>query len=106
DALYAHGGLFRTAGVAQRLLAAAVGAPVAVARTASEGGPWGMAVLAGYLAAGAEQPLGDYLADVVFGDAEVDVAQPDPTDVAGYAAFLERYEAGLAVERAAVETIS
>ena len=31
DTLFAHGGMFRTAGVAQRLLAAAVGAPVAVA---------------------------------------------------------------------------
>ena len=106
DALYAHGGLFRTAGVAQRLLAAAVGAPVAVSRTASEGGPWGMAVLAGYLASGAQQDLQTYLDETVFGGADVDTAEPDPADVAGYAAFLERYEAGLAVERAAVQSIA
>ena len=105
DVLAAHGGLFRTAGVAQRLLAAAVGAPVAVARTASEGGPWGMAVLASYLDAAAEQDLGTYLASAVFAGADVDVVAPDPADVAGYAAFLERYEAGLAVERAATEAI-
>src|SRR5690606_6690739 len=69
DTLFAHGGLFRTAGVAQRLLAAAVGAPVAVARTAGEGGPWGMAVLAAYLEAAGEMDLGEYLRTRIFADA-------------------------------------
>jgi sugar (pentulose or hexulose) kinase len=101
DTLFAHGGLFRTAGVAQRLLAAAVGAPVAVARTASEGGPWGMAALAAYLGAASEQDLQTYLSTRLFGDTEVDVVAPDARDVAGYATFLERYTAGLAIERAA-----
>ncbi|MCU1433190.1 MAG: Carbohydrate kinase [Actinotalea sp.] len=105
DTLFAHGGMFRTAGVAQRLLAAAVGTPVAVARTASEGGPWGMAVLAAYLRAAPGQDLGTYLDSHVFGDAPVDVVEPDPADAAGYAAFLERYVAGLAIERAATEAL-
>lgn len=105
DVLAAHGGLFRTAGVAQRLLAAAVGAPVAVARTASEGGPWGMAVLAAYLREAAGQDLGTYLGARIFAGAEVDVVAPDAADVAGYAAFLGRYEAGLAAERAATEAL-
>jgi sugar (pentulose or hexulose) kinase len=103
DTLFAHGGLFRTAGVAQRLLAAAVRAPVAVSRTASEGGPWGMAVLAAYLGAAGEQDLGTYLSRQVFADAAPDVVEPDAADLQGYAAFLERYVDGLAVERAAVE---
>ncbi len=111
DTLFAHGGMFRTAGVAQRLLAAAVGAPVAVARTASEGGPWGMAVLASYLGATRASTsgprtdvpdLGAYLDARIFAGAAVDVVDPDPADVAGYATFLERYVAGLAIERAAV----
>lgn len=101
DELFAHGGLFRTAGVAQRFLAAAVGAPVAVARTASEGGPWGMAALAGYLAAAEGTSLQQYLDEVLFAGSQVDVVHPDADDVAGYAAFLERYTAGLVVERAA-----
>jgi sugar (pentulose or hexulose) kinase len=101
DTLFAHGGLFRTAGVAQRLLAAAVRAPVAVAASASEGGPWGMAILAAYLRA-AEQDLGTYLATRIFAGAAVDVVEPDAADVEGYAAFLERYVAGLEIERAAV----
>lgn len=105
DVLAAHGGLFRTAGVAQRLLAAAVGAPVAVARTASEGGPWGMAVLAAYLRETAGQDLGTYLGARVFAGSEVDVVAPDAADVAGYATFLGRYEAGLAAERAATEAL-
>ena len=105
DTLFAHGGLFRTAGVAQRLLAAAVGAPVAVAATASEGGPWGMALLAAYSAAGTDQDLGTYLGTQVFRDAAVDVVEPDAADAAGFAAFLERYVAGLAVERAAADAL-
>lgn len=103
DAMFAHGGVFRTAGVAQRLLAAALGAPVTVAATAGEGGAWGMAVLARYL--GSPLPLGDYLDQLVFADQAVSVVEPDPADVAGYAAFLARYTAGLDAERAAVEAL-
>ncbi|MDO8143061.1 xylulokinase [Isoptericola sp. 178] len=108
DTMFAHGGMFRTAGVAQRLLAAAVDAPVAVGRTASEGGAWGIAVLAAFTRAAAAEPgltLDGYLADRVFADAELDVARPDADDVAGFAAYLERYSAGLAVERAATEAL-
>ncbi|MGA1838497.1 FGGY-family carbohydrate kinase [Herbiconiux sp. 11R-BC] len=108
DRMFAHGGLFRTAGVAQRFLAGALDAPVSVAATASEGGPWGVAVLASYTAsraAGLELGLGEYLRDRVFGDAGFETAEADPADVAGFAAYLERYDAGLAVERAAVEAL-
>ncbi len=108
DAMFAHGGIFKTAGVAQRLLAAAVEAPVAVGETASEGGAWGIAVLAAYTRVASEQgapDLGTYLAEHVFAGAALDVVEPDPDDVAGFAAYLERYAAGLAVERAAVEAI-
>ncbi len=108
DAMFAHGGIFKTEGVAQRLLAAAVGAPVAVGETASEGGAWGIAVLAAYMRAASEQGdpgLGAYLGERVFADAALDVVAPDPDDAAGFAAYLERYDAGLAVERAAVESI-
>ncbi len=105
DAMFAHGGLFRTAGVAQRLLAAAVGAPVAVGSAAGEGGAWGIAVLAAYLEHASGQDLGEFLAGHVFGDARIDVVAPDPDDVRGFAAYLERYEAGLAIERAATQAI-
>ena len=105
DAMVAHGGVFRTAGVAQRLLAAAIGAPVAVGATAGEGGAWGMALLAAYVGAGEEKSLADFLAMRVFADAETTVVEPDPADVSGYAAFLDRYRAGLAIERAAITAL-
>jgi len=103
DAMFAHGGVFATAGVAQRLLAAALDTPVAVGQTASEGGAWGMAVLAAFAVSGHDDALADYLAKVVFADAAVTTVAPDPADVAGYGAFLSEFEAGLAIQRAAVE---
>ncbi len=106
DSMFAHGGMFRTAGVAQRLLAAAIGAPVSVGDTASEGGAWGIAVLAEYLRTGASEDLGRYLTGRVFAGAMLDVAEPDPVDVEGYAKWLEQYSAGLAIEKAATEAIS
>jgi sugar (pentulose or hexulose) kinase len=105
DTMFAHGGMFRTAGVAQRLLAAAIDAPVAVGETAAEGGAWGIAVLAAYRASGDGLTLDEYLGARVFGDTALDVAEPDADDVAGYAAFLDRYRAGLAVERAATTAL-
>ena len=105
DAMYAHGGMFRTAGVAQRLLAAAIDAPVAVAATAGEGGAWGMAVLAAFRTQGASRDLAAYLRDAVFAGADFSVVEPDADDVAGYDRYLERYRAGLAAEAAAVAAL-
>ncbi|WP_159501751.1 xylulokinase [Microbacterium sp. 18062] len=108
ERMFAHGGLFRTAGVAQRFLAGALDAPVAVGETASEGGAWGIAVLAAYASSGAAASgvdLGTYLGERVFGDAVFDTVHPDPADVAGFAAYLDRYRAGLAVEAAAVHVL-
>lgn len=110
ERMYAHGGVFRTAGVAQRFLAAALAAPVAVGETASEGGAWGAAVLAAYRLAGADADgavpaLEHYLDESVFAGATTSVATPDPTDAAGFAAYLDRYRAGLAIERAAVAAL-
>lgn len=108
DRMYAHGGMFRTTGVAQRFLAAALAAPVAVGDTASEGGAWGMAVLAAFRLAAAgdgSASLSAYLTDVVFADAAASIAAPEPADVAGFATYLDRYRAGLAVEAAAVAAL-
>lgn len=114
DRMFAHGGMFRTAGVAQRFLAGALGAPVSVGDTASEGGAWGIAVLAAYARAvgntdaSAEASvlsLAAYLDRRVFADAAIATAEPDPADVAGFAAYLESYRAGLAVEAAAVSAL-
>ena len=105
DRMFAHGGMFRTAGVAQRFLAGALNAPVAVGELASEGGAWGIAVLASYLAHSADGDLGRYLDEQVFASASLATAEPDPADVAGFAAFLDRYRSGLAIEAAAVSAL-
>jgi sugar (pentulose or hexulose) kinase len=102
DRLLAHGGLFRTPGVAQQLLAATVGAPIAVERTSGEGGPWGIALLAAYLESASSQSLSEFLSAEVFRDGSVSVVEPDERDVTGFAEFLETYRAGLPLERAAV----
>ncbi|MEU4689517.1 FGGY-family carbohydrate kinase [Actinoplanes sp. NPDC023714] len=104
DRMFAHGGLFKTEGVAQNLLAAAINTPVSVGNLASEGGAWGIAVLAGFLRdRGEGQSLDDFLNTVVFADAELDTAAPDPADVEGFNAFMRRYIAALPIQQAAVD---
>ena len=101
DVMVAHGGLFRTEGVAQRLLAAALGTPVAVGDGAAEGGAWGIALLAAYLSAEPGLGLAEFLDREVHGGRAPTVVAPDPDDVKGFATFLASYEAGLAVQWAA-----
>ena len=109
DRMLGHGGLFKTEGVGQRIMAAALNAPVAVMESAGEGGAWGIALLAAYLLRSDSgepgEPLEAFLAQRVFaGDAGSRV-EPDPADVQGFNAFMERYRAGLPVERAAVNCL-
>ncbi|WP_261165105.1 FGGY-family carbohydrate kinase [Microbacterium sp. Marseille-Q6965] len=109
DEIAAHGGMFRTKGVAQRLLAAALGAPVVVSDSAGEGGAWGMALLAAYAAEaharGEATPLPEWLAARIFRENAASRVEPASEDVADHEAFLARWEAGLAAERAAAAAI-
>lgn len=104
DKILGHGGIFKTPKVGQNLLSAAINSPVSVMETAGEGGAWGIALLADYMIH-SEQSLVDYLDHVVFADTDVKTVEPDIADVAGFKVYLEKYKKGLAVERAAVETI-
>ena len=111
DTVVAHGGLFRTGGVAQRALAAALGAPVAVGESAGEGGAWGIALLAAYRSAVASgtargRDLATWLDDEIFADATAEPVVPTEAEIADYAVYLRRWQAGLAVERAAIASIS
>jgi sugar (pentulose or hexulose) kinase len=107
DRMFAHGGLFKTEGVGQRFLAAAIDTPVSVGDVAAEGGAWGIAVLAAFAARRSpEQSLSDYLDTRVFAGTRLQTRAPDPVDVAGFDAFMQRWIAGLPVERAAVEHVS
>ena len=104
DRITGHGGLFKTAGVGQRVLAAAIDSPISVMETAGEGGAWGIALLASYLVNNSNgKSLADYLDEDVFGG-EVGVEiKPTPEDVAGFNVYIENYKAGLAIEQAAVQ---
>ena len=104
DRMMGHGGLFKTKGVGQRILAGAINTPVYVMETAGEGGAWGIALLADYLVRREDgESLTDYLNNKVFHEAEGTGMDPVAEDVEGYEKFMERYAKGLAVERVAVD---
>ncbi|MFZ1115658.1 MAG: FGGY-family carbohydrate kinase [Propionibacteriaceae bacterium] len=104
DRMFAHGGLFKTKGVAQGFLAAAIDTPVSVGEVAAEGGAWGIAVLAAFVTGRTlREGLTDYLNTQVFADTALDTVEPDASDVAGFDAFIRRFVDALPVERAAVD---
>ena len=106
DEMLGHGGLFKTKGVGQSILAAAIDTPVSVMETAGEGGAWGIALLASYMVNKAEgEELAAYLAEKVFGGNAGSKVEPDAKDVEGFETFIKRYTEGLAIERAAVEAL-
>ena len=104
--LLGHGGLFKTAVVGQRLMAGALNIPVAVMESAGEGGAWGIAVLAAYaMSKDSGELLEQFLDNKIFAGAAVSTINPDPGDVKGFEAYLERYKAALEAEKAAVEFV-
>ena len=106
DRITGHGGLFKTKGVGQKILAAAMDATVSVMKTAGEGGAWGIALLASYMVnKDAGEALEDYLQNKVFGGDEGEKMDPDPEDVKGFDEFIKRYRAGFPIERAAVDSL-
>ena len=106
DSLTGHGGLFKTPVVGQKYMAAACNAPVTCMETAGEGGPYGMALLAGYMfTKEAGESLEEYLAKRVFADAVSTTIAPDPDDVSGFAKYIEQFRKALKVEQTAIETM-
>ena len=106
DKMLGHGGLFKTKGVGQRIMAAAIDTPVYVMETAGEGGAWGVALLASYMKNRQEnESLADYLSKKVFHGEAGSCEEPDQDDVDGFEAFMKRYHAGLSIERAAVDAL-
>jgi len=106
EQLLGHGGLFKTEEVGQKIMAAALNVPVAVMESASEGGAWGIAILAAYASLkNPEESLELFLSDRVFCKMKVTCIQPDEKVIEGFSRFMERYKAGLAIERAAVDSL-
>lgn len=104
DVMLGHGGYFKTKLVGQKIMAAAINAPVTVMETAGEGGAWGIALLASYMINKAEgESLEDFLNSKVFKEMKGSTVEPDPVDVEGFNEFMKRYTKGLPIERAAVD---
>ncbi|CAM4269364.1 xylulokinase [Paenibacillus tarimensis] len=104
DEILGHGGLFKTKGVGQRIMAAALNVPVSVMETAGEGGAWGIALLASYMInKSGNETLEEYLNEKVFAGQTGETIAPEPKDVEGFEVFMDRYKRGLAIERAAVD---
>jgi len=104
DCLLGHGGFFKTRGVGQRFMAAALNVSVAVMESAGEGGAWGIALLAAYMQQKQDgETLENYLAKRVFAENTGERIDPDQEDVQGFKEFLSRYTEGFAIERAAVD---
>ena len=105
DRITGHGGLFKTPGVGQKFLAAALDCPISVMETAGEGGAWGIALLAAYVVCNPEGlSLADYLDRRVFSGSQPSVVSPDPAEVEGFARYMDRCMACLEVERVAVRS--
>jgi sugar (pentulose or hexulose) kinase len=106
DEIFGHGGFFKTRGVGQKIMAAAVNGPVSVMETAGEGGAWGIALLASYMIHRKEnESLEDFLKQKVFAGKLGSTVAPDPSDVAGFNEFMKRYTQGLVIEKAAVDNL-
>jgi len=104
DGILAHGGLFKTPVVGQKIVAAAMNVPVSVMATAGEGGAWGIALLASYMMnKDQHESLEDFLDQKVFDGIDGEKMHPDEIDVAGFEVFIERYKKGLVIEQTAVD---
>lgn len=104
--MFGHGGFFKTVDVGQKVMAAALHAPVSVMDTAGEGGAWGCAVLAAYRAnVDAYRDILDYLNNNVFAETQIHTVQPDGRLQDGFDDYIEAYKTCLAMERCAIDAV-
>lgn len=102
-----HGGLFKTKGVVQRYLSAAINAPVKVLDNAGEGGAWGIALLALFTKYVSEyKDLGEFLSKRIFVNDSGSEIMAGKEDVEGFKIFTQRYLKALDIERLSVEKIA
>ena len=106
DKLTGHGGFFKTQKVGLLMMSAAMHTPISALETAGEGGPWGMAVLASYLVNKKNESLDEFLEKTVFANSKAVTTNASKEDIEGFNKFFENYTKGLAVEKAAVESLA
>jgi sugar (pentulose or hexulose) kinase len=108
DSLLGHGGLFKTKGVGQKLMAGALNIPVSVMEeSAGEGGAWGIALLALFMLQNEMEKLTleKFLSEKVFAGKAGAKINPDPKDVESFRIFMERYTAGLDIQKSAIKNL-
>lgn len=99
DSMVGHGGFFKTPKVGATIVSAAMASPITLLKTASEGGAWGMALLASY-SQQSEESLESFL-NRVFSAMEATTTMASAEDIEAYQVFLRRYQAGLIITKAA-----
>ena len=105
EQILGHGGLFKTKGVGQTIMANAIGAPVTVMETAGEGGAWGIALLADYMNNKENLSLNEYLSTKVFKNSVAETIAPTKEGIEGFETFMTRYRNGLAIEQSAIDNL-
>lgn len=105
ETINGHGGFFKTENVGQQIMADAIGVPVSVMDTASEGGAWGVALLANYMLLGREESLDSYLDQRIFVNSPIKIVEPNLDGVRGFEAFMKRYIEGMQIEEKAIEIL-
>ncbi len=102
--LTGHGGLFKTPAVGQKYMAAAFETPITCLDSASEGGPFGIALLAAFVQQkDADESLGDFLKNRVFKKSQKSVIFPDQELSLGFKKYFEDYKKLLEIEKRATE---
>ena len=97
--LLGHGGYFKNS-IGQKIMAAALQTEITTLETASEGGAWGIALLAKYMIDKGNLTLEQYL-DKVFKDYEISKYSPTKEEIDGFEKFMNKYKKGLEIEKTA-----
>ncbi|MDG6895948.1 xylulokinase [Volucribacter amazonae] len=99
-----HGGIFKTENVAQKILASALNIPLATTNTASNGGAWGIALLANFIdKLYQNESLEYYLDNYIFANTALNLIEPDEQIIKGYKAFMKRYKKAIPVVKTAID---
>lgn len=99
ETITVHGGLFKTPVIAQKVLASILNEAIEMNDMASEGGAWGMALLALYIRYRKQMSFPRFLENVVFKDSKKTKEEPDQAIHQKFVAFLSAYEKCLPIEK-------
>jgi sugar (pentulose or hexulose) kinase len=94
-------------------MAGALNTNISVIETsAAEGGAWGIALLAAFILQSKNEnnkqvspSLEQFLNEKVFANLSMIAIEPNPDDTKSFKTFMDRYTAGLKIEKAAIENL-